>query len=408
MTRHLLSEVIANLEHSATEEVDNLVKKMRQQGVTDIISLGVGEPCFDTPENIKKAACKALMAGDTKYQPTAGSYALREELSRKFKRDNSIEAGVDDIIVTTGGKFAIFLAFLAVLQKRDCVMILDPAWVTYEPAARIAGAKVIRVPSKEADGFQPDLQAIQKVMRKSVKLIVINSPCNPTGAVFPKATIRKIVEMARDRGVMVLSDEIYEYLVYEGEHYSPGSEYDNVITVNGFSKSHAMTGWRLGYVTGPKEVLEGMIKIYQHSVSCVTAFAQAGAVEALRSEASRIAAKQMVEGYRERRALLMRRIEASDFFECKRPPQGAFYCFPSYKGRKSSIRLSKALLEEIHVATVPGAAFGECGEGHLRLSYATSMESISEAFDRMESYFKKKGGSKDKVHQQEMIHRVSL
>ena len=180
-----------------------------------------------------------------------------------------------------------------------------------------------------------------------------------------------------------------------------------MITVNGFSKSHAMTGWRLGYVTGPKEVLEGMIKIYQHSVSCVTAFAQAGAVEALRSEASRIAAKQMVEGYRERRALMMRRIEASDFFECKRPPQGAFYCFPSYKGRKSSIRLSKALLEEIHVATVPGAAFGDCGEGHLRLSYATSMESISEAFNRMETYFKKIGGPKGQGSSIGMIHRVS-
>jgi len=399
MGQHLLSEVIANLEHSATEEVDNLVKKMRQQGVTDIVSLGVGEPCFDTPDNIKKAACEALMAGDTKYQPTAGSYVLREEISRKFKRENGIEAGVDDIIVTTGGKFGIFLAFLAVLQKRDSVMILDPAWVTYEPAARIAGAGIVRVPARETDGFQPDLKVIQKAMKKSVKLIVINSPCNPTGAVFPKATIRKIVEMARDHGAMVLSDEIYEYQIYEGEHYSPGSEYDNVITVNGFAKSHAMTGWRLGYVTGPKEVLEGMIKIYQHSVSCVTSFAQAGAVEALRSEASRTAAKQMVEGYRERRALMMRQIEASDFLECKRAPQGAFYFFPSYKMRKSSVRLSKTLLEEVHVATVPGAAFGECGEGHLRLSYATSMEAISEAFDRMETYFKKKGGSKDKVHQ---------
>ena len=145
--------MIANLEHSATEEVDNLVKKMGQQGVTDIVSLGVGEPCFDTPDNIKKAACEALMAGDTKYQPTAGSYVLREEISRKFKRENGIEAGVDDIIVTTGGKFGIFLAFLAVLQKGDCVMILDPAWVTYEPAARIAGAGVVRVPTEGSGWF---------------------------------------------------------------------------------------------------------------------------------------------------------------------------------------------------------------------------------------------------------------
>jgi len=389
MSRSLLNHLIQQLAPSATEVVENLVKKMRQNGVTDLVSLGVGEPCFDTPENIKRAACDALMAGETKYQPTAGSYALREEISKKFRRDNGIKAGVDDIIVTTGGKFAIFLAFLAVLQKGDQIMIFDPAWVTYEPAAKIAGAEAIRVPTREDEGFQPDIRSIQKAMNKSVKIIVVNSPCNPTGAVYEKSTLRKISEVAKDHGALVLSDEIYESLVYEGAHFSLGSEYDNVITVNGFAKSHAMTGWRLGYVTGPNEVLEGMIKIYQHSVSCVTAFAQAGAIEALRSEASRIASRQMVEGYRERRALMMKRIETSGFFECRRPPQGAFYCFPSYRGPKPSVELAKALLEEMHVATVPGLAFGECGEGHLRLSYATSLEEISEAFDRMTAYFEK-------------------
>ena len=390
MARDILSEKIARLEPSATEEVDNTVKRMKQAGVTDIVSLGVGEPCFDTPDNIKKATCDALMAGDTKYQPTAGSYALREEISKKFKRENGITAGVDDIVVTAGGKFGIFLAFMATLQEGDLVMILDPAWVTYEPAARIAGAGVVRVLTDKEQGFQPDIKKIQKAMNKRVKIIVINSPCNPTGAVFDKSTTRKITEIAKDHGTMVLSDEIYEYLVYEGEHYSPGSEFDNVITVNGFSKSHAMTGWRLGYVTAPKEVLEGMIKIYQHSTSCVTAFAQAGAVEALRSEASRQAAKQMVEGYRERRALMMKLIEQSEFFECKRAPQGAFYCFPSYRLKESSLELSKALLEEAHVATVPGGAFGECGEGYLRFSYATSIEHIQEAFKRMEAYLGRK------------------
>jgi aspartate aminotransferase len=389
MSRNNLSEKIAKLEPSATEEVDNAVKRMKQAGVIDIVSLGVGEPCFDTPDNIKKAACDALMAGDTKYQPTQGSYQLREEISKKFKRENGITAGVDDIIVTAGGKFGIFLAFLATLQEGDLVMILDPAWVTYEPAARIAGAGVVRVPTDRKTGFQPDIKAVQAAMTKSVKIIVINSPCNPTGAVVNQSTIRKITEIAKDNGAMVLSDEIYEYLVYEGEHYSPGSEYDNVITVNGFSKSHAMTGWRLGYVTAPKDVLEGMIKIYQHSTSCVTAFAQAGAVEALRSETSKRASKEMVEGYRERRELMKKLIEKSDFFECKEIPHGAFYFFPSYRLKKPSLELSKAMLEEVHVATVPGGAFGECGEGYLRFSYATSMEHILESFNRMETYFRR-------------------
>ncbi len=385
----LLSEKIANLESSATEGVANMVKKMRQKGIKDIISLGAGEPCFDTPDNIKNAACEALKMGKTKYEPTAGDYELREEICKKFKRDNNIHIGVDDVIVTSGSKFAIFLAFQAVLTEKDSVMLLDPAWVSYEAAARIAGAGCVRVNTSEAEDFQPDVEAIEKAMNDSIKIVVINSPNNPTGAVYNESTVRSIIKIARDHRALVLCDEIYEYLIYEGKHCSLGSEFDNVITVNGFSKSHAMTGWRLGYVTAPKEVLEGMIKIYQHSTSCVTAFAQAGAIEALRNDKSRQATKWMVKEYEERRALMTELIRQSDFFTCSTAPQGAFYYFPSYHPKKSSIELSKQLLEETHVATVPGIAFGECGEGHLRLSYAASKEDILEAFERMESFLRK-------------------
>ena len=386
----MLSRRIAILAPSATEEVDNEVKRLQRGGITDIISLGVGEPCFDTPEHIKKAAWEALKAGKTKYEPTAGDYELREEICKKLKRENGINAKAEDIIVTAGAKFAIFLAFQAVLEEKDQLMILDPAWVTYEPAAKIAGASVVRVPCREEDGFQPDIGRVKEAMDGSIKMVVVNSPCNPTGAVYAPSTIREIVKLARDNGTLVLSDECYEYLIYEGEHYSPASEFDNVITVNAFSKSYAMTGWRLGYVTGPREVLEGMLKIYQHSTSCVTAFAQAGAIEALRSEESRQAVKRMVEGYKERRAVMLRLIQQSEFFDLSVEPQGAFYCFPSYRLKKSSVEFAKELLEEVHVATVPGAAFGECGEGHLRLSYATSVENIVEAFERIESYLRKK------------------
>ena len=387
MTREsLLSPKIAKLEPSATEEVDNLVKKMQQEGIKDIISLGAGEPCFDTPDNIKKAAWEALKAGKTKYEPTAGDYQLREEISKKLREENNIYAGVDDIMVTPGGKFAVFLAFQAMLTERTRVMILDPAWVSYEPAARIAGADVVRVATSGADGFQPNVEAIRKAMDSSIKIIVINSPNNPTGAVYDESVIRSIVEIAREHGALVLSDEIYEYLIYKGKHYSPCSEFDNVITVNGFSKSYAMTGWRLGYVTAPKELLEGMSKVYQHSVSCVTAFAQSGAIEALRNEKSREATNQMVQGYKERRDIMLKLIAQSEFLECAEP-EGAFYCFPAYRFGKPSVQLAKELLEEVHVATVPGGAFG-C-EGYLRLSYATQTELIVEAFRRMEDYFKR-------------------
>lgn len=387
MAVKLVSSSVERLPHSATEEVDNSVKRMQRGGVKDIISLGVGEPCFDTPENIKEASIKALRDGNTKYQPTAGSYELREAICQKLKRENGIEAGVDDIVVTAGGKFAIYLAFQAFLERGDQVLIFDPAWVSYEPVAMLAGAEVIRISTDSKKGFKPDLDAITKVMNSAVKLVVINSPCNPTGAVFSKETLRQITEISNSYDALVLSDEVYEYQVYDTEHYSPGSEFDNVITVNAFSKSHAMTGWRLGYATGPKEVLEAMLTIYQHSTSCVTSFAQNGAIEALQSEASKRAADEMLREYRRRRDLMVELINASQFLDLEVLPEGAFYCFPSYHLEMPSLDLAKMLLEDVHVATVPGAAFGACGEGHLRLSYATTLEDIRQAFERMDDFF---------------------
>ncbi len=385
---HMICEKVAMLPYSATEKVDNLVKSMKQNGVSDIISLGVGEPCFDTPENIKAAAWRALQEGKTKYEPTAGDYTLREAICAKFKRDNGIDVGVNDVMVTVGGKFAIFLAFQSLLSANDKVLLLDPAWVTYEPAARLAGAEVIRLPSSPDDGFQPDIDAIRRAMKDSVKIVVINSPCNPTGTLYPEETIRSICQIAKDHDAFVLSDEIYESLIYEGSHYSPGSEFDTVITVNGFSKSHAMTGWRLGYAAAPRAIIEGMLKVTQHSTSCVTAFAQAGAIEALTSDESRKAVELMVEGYAERRALMIELVEESQYLNLEVSPKGAFYCFPACRRcDKPSLKVAEELLRQAHVATVPGAAFGDCGEHHLRLSYAASKEQITEALKRMETYF---------------------
>jgi aspartate/methionine/tyrosine aminotransferase len=233
------------------------------------------------------------------------------------------------------------------------------------------------------------LENIKRAIEPGVKIIVVNSPCNPTGAVFSRDTIRQLAELARGNHALLLSDEVYEYQLYEGQHYSVASEFDNVITVNAFSKSYAMTGWRLGYATGPKEVLGGMLKIYQHSTTCVTAFAQYGALEALNSEESKKAVEIMRNGYLARRHLMTDLIEKSEFFTLGGVPEGAFYCFVSYNLNLPSFELAKRLLRKAHVATVPGVAFGKCGEEHLRLSYAASEEDIRETFRRMENYFRK-------------------
>lgn len=384
----MISEKIAALEPSATEELENTVKRMERDGCSDIISLGVGEPPFDTPANIKEAAWRALLSGKTKYGPTAGDYELREAICAKLIKENRIKTSEDNVMITPGGKFGIYLAFQAVLQEGDKVMILDPSWVTYAPAAKMAGASVVRIPSTPEAGFQPDIEAIKMAMDNSVKIIVINSPNNPTGAVFEETTIREIIALAQKYGSWILSDEIYEYLIYEGKHYSPASEFENVITINGFSKSHAMTGWRLGYVVAPTEIMEGMKKIFQHSISCVAAFAQAGALEALKSEISRKATKSMIEEYKERRAVMLEHIQRSEIFDIKKPTGGAFYLFPSFRFQKPSIEFAKELLERVHVATVPGSAFGKCGEGHLRLCYTATKDNIIEALQRIESFLK--------------------
>ena len=387
MQHKYLADAIVELKPSATEAVDGKVKEMRRKGVDDILSLGVGEPCFDTPKNIKRAAVDALMTGETKYQPTAGAMPLREAICRKLERENNINIVPEHVVVTAGGKFAIYLAFTAMLQKGDKVVLLDPAWVSYEAAAQMNGARAIRVPSSAASGFSPDLNRVESVMDDSVKIIVVNSPCNPSGAVFSADTLRHMARIADKYGAILLSDEVYEYQIYGQTHYSPASEFENVITVNAFSKSYAMTGWRLGYSAAPAEIVEGMLKIYSHSTSSVTSFAQWGAIEALENEISATEVKKMQRVYAENRLLMVDLIEKSAYLNLDREPEGAFYCFPSFRFDMGSVDLATSLLEECHVATVPGVAFGNCGEGFLRLSYATDEKEIKEAMGRMETFF---------------------
>jgi aspartate aminotransferase len=269
------------------------------------------------------------------------------------------------------------------------VVLLDPAWVSYEAAAQMNGAEVIRVSSSAADGFLPDLNKVASIMDDSVKIIVVNSPCNPSGAVFPMDTLRKLAEIAEKHGAILLSDEVYEYQIYDQQHYSPAADFDNVITVNAFSKSFAMTGWRLGYALAPLDIVEGMTKIYTHSTSSVTSFAQWGAIAALESEESPKVVQEIQAEYSRNRSLMIDLINKSDYLDLDTEPQGAFYCFPSYSFNMDSVELATQLLQQCHVATIPGVAFGQCGEGFLRLSYATDGQAIEAGMQRMESFFQK-------------------
>lgn len=381
-----LNNLVVNLEESATEIVDNEIKRMKLAGVSDIVSLGVGEPYFDTPDVVKNAAKKALDRGMTKYQPTFGDFELREAIQKKLQIKNGIKRDINQIMVTPGAKFAIFLTFQTLLEPSDKVIVLDPCWVSHSSIPLLFGAQLIRIPTIENEGYQPDLGQIADALSSGARCIILNSPNNPTGAVYSRETIRRISELAENAGALVLSDEIYEDLIYEGDHYSPASEFDNVMTINGFSKSYAMTGWRLGYVTGPKILMEEMNKIYQHSNSCVTAFAQAGALEALRNPDADHAVNVMVDQFRRNREILTNYLEKSPYFSCV-PPKGAFYCFAKYSLPIHSVDLARDILTGCHVATVPGGAFGECGEFHLRLSYATSENNLVEALSRLDGYF---------------------
>ena len=385
-----VNPLVAGLEESATEIVDNEIKRMKRSGVKDIVSLGVGEPYYDTPEFIKQAAIRSLEAGNTKYHATFGDLDLRKAIQEKLSRENQVPAELEDIMVTPGAKFALYLAFQALIKPGDKVAILDPSWVSHTSIPLLMGAELLRVETVESEGYQPDLEKVEAALKQRPKCIMLNSPCNPTGAVYKPETIRKIAQMAHENGTLVISDEIYESLVYEGEVFSPASEFDNVFTVNGFSKRYAMTGWRLGYACGPHDLMKQIIKIYQHSASCVTAFAQAGALEALTNPAAVEATQRMVDQFSRNRQLMMESINNSKHLQCVRP-EGAFYCFIAYDKPVKSLDLARDLLSKSHLATVPGGAFGLGGEYHLRISYATSEDQVVEGLQRLNAYFDQNG-----------------
>jgi len=376
MTAKMLQKII----ESATLRISNLASELKSQG-KDIISFSLGEPDFATPSHIIDAVKASLERGDTHYTPSPGIPELRKAIAQKLKNDNNIEIKPGSIIVTPGAKQAIFEVMLSVLQEGDEAILFDPAWVSYDPCIMLTGAKTVWVPTDADKSFTP--VNLAEYITKKTRIIVVNSPCNPTGGVYGRETLKEIADIAVDKNILVLSDEIYEKIIYDKEHISIGSMdgmQDLTITVNGFSKAYAMTGWRLGYVSAAKEIYDQMLKLHSHSVSQATSFVQYAGVVALQGDQTCVT--DMVREFRGRRDLLVGGLNKLGI-RCAMP-DGAFYAFADVSEYGSGEKVAELLLNKAFVATTPGSAFGEAGNDFIRISYAASQDRIREALRRME------------------------
>jgi len=393
-----LSQRVSLVKPSPTLAVSAKAKALKAKGV-DVIGFGAGEPDFDTPDYIKDAAKKALDDGFTKYTPESGIDELKQAIVKKFEKDNALKYEPSQIIVSCGAKHSLYNLFQAVLDPGDEVVIIAPYWVSYPDMALLAGAKPVFVQTSARKGFKPEPKDLESALSSKTKLVVINSPSNPTGAGIPEADLKKIAGILESGDFWVVSDEIYEKIVYDGfKHCSIASLseklYKKTIVVNGLSKSHSMTGWRIGYAAGDKEVVKAMSTIQSQSTSNPTSFAQKGAVSALIG--SDDATNKMVKEFCERRNWIVKALNEIPGVSCYNP-EGAFYVFPdisAYLGKKfdgqviaSSTDLSNYLLDQAKVAVVMGSAFG--AEGFIRLSYATSMKNIQEGIKRIAEALKK-------------------
>ncbi len=379
------AERIGQLQPSPTVAVSDRVRELKQQGI-DVIDLGGGDPDFPTPRHICEAASEALFAGDTHYVASAGIPELREAIREKLRADNGVEVDTAGIIVTPGGKSALISSVLALVGPGDDVLTLDPGWVSYEPMATIAGARTVHVPLDAADNYRVTRDAIDRHVTPSTQLLIVNSPNNPSGRVLSQAEIDAICGAAQEHDLIVFSDEIYEKIVYDGNvHLSiaaqPGMA-ERTLTHNGFSKAYAMTGWRLGYVAGPVEIIRQIMKIHSHSVTCATSFAQRGAVAALEGPQNFIG--EMVSAWDRRRALMVDGLNQIPGVHCPMP-EGAFYALANVSGTgKDGTEIAELLINEARVGVTPGVAFGDASADHIRMSFANSDELVTEAVRRMQ------------------------
>jgi aspartate aminotransferase len=383
---HQLAQRTAALTPSLTLAIDAKAKKLKAEGV-DVCGFGAGEPDFDTPQHIKDAAAAALAAGFTKYTPSSGTPELRAAIAEKLKNDNGLDYKPSQVIVNCGAKHSCYNVILATCQAGDEVIIPAPYWLSYPEMVKLADASPVIVETTEASGFKITAEQFRDAMTPATKLIILNSPGNPTGAVYSREELQALAEVALEEDILMLSDEIYEKITYDGVQpvslASLGQQvYDLSITVNGFSKAYAMTGWRLGYVAAPEAIAAAIDSIQSHSTSNPTSFAQKGAVAALKGDQSFIA--KMVTAFAERRAYMYERLTKIPGVTCVKP-MGAFYMLPNISSfGLGSANFASKLLDEQKVAVVAGIAFGS--DVHMRLSYACSMENIQKGLDRIEAF----------------------
>jgi aspartate aminotransferase len=381
-----LSRRAAAIAESATLRVTRRAAELRARGVP-VVDLGAGEPDFRSPAVAVEAGRRALAEGFTRYTPGSGLPALREALAESFQNRYGAPWQPADSVVTVGGKAALFELALALFEEGHEVVLPSPCWVSFPEQIRFAGAEPVLVPTKGDDGFRIHAGPLLEAVTPRTRAILLNSPCNPTGGVIAAEDLRQVVAFAAERGLLVISDETYERFVYEGPHASAASlaaEFpDTVVLVGSFSKTYAMTGWRIGFLLGPNPVVQAVENIQSHATSNATSFAMVGALEALRHAGPEV--ETMIAEYRARREIIADGLNRIPGFQCQ-PPLGAFYAFPRVAdcfgpGRETAGALAEYLLEEAAVAVVPGSAFG--ADEHLRLSFACSRATLEEGLKRI-------------------------
>lgn len=394
----ILSNRAKSLKPSPTLAINAKAKSMQAQGIK-VISFGAGEPDFDTPENIKRAAVRAIEEGFTKYTAVGGIDELKDAIIQKFKRDNHLTYKRSEILVSCGGKHSFYNLAQAIFDQGDEVIIPAPYWVSYPPMAALAGASPIIVDTKEEDDFKITPESLKKTATQKTKALIINSPSNPTGSAYTKKELEKIAEIAISNNFFIISDEIYEKIVYDGFKFVSIASLNEAIkkktiVVHGVAKTYAMTGWRIGYTAGPEEIISAMSNIQSQSTSNPTSISQKASVEALIGPQDEV--RKMVSAFAQRRNYTVDRLNEIQGVSCYKPV-GAFYAFPnfssyygkSYQGKKiaNSTNLADFFLDVARVAVVPGVEFG--ADPFERLSFATSMENIREGMDRIEEALNK-------------------
>ena len=377
----MVAKRLDNMPESGTVRIANLVSKLKQEG-RDVLSFSMGEPDFTTPEYIREAAKRALDEGFTHYTPSAGLPELRELVARKSVEENGIPCDASNVLITPS-KHAIFMSVLSTVDEGDEVIIPDPAWGTYDASIRLAGGKVKYAVLNQENEFRMTPETVAEMITPKTRLMVINSPSNPAGSVLDRDDVKGLADLAIDHDITVISDEVYEHIIYDGEHVSMASidgMFERTITVNGFSKTFAMTGWRLGWMVAPPDLFKAASKLQSHSVTCAVSFVQKGGIEALKGPKDSV--DEMRKEFKARRDLVCDLIDDIPTLHCGRP-KGAFYVFPSYDFETNSEDFCTYLLEKANVGVTPGSAFGPNSEGHFRISYAASREALEEGLDRI-------------------------